>query len=505
MTDRSEADHLHGSIADLRRQVEPIDEDHVLRQARAKRDAHRRRRRGLQGAGLLAAAIVVIGVVMAGLSGHQPTTDVHVGHESRRTFGVPGKWVAIPEAPIEPRRNAMSVWTGTEVLVFGGASKSASTQVICPYQPYGTTLPCGKHLPASELPRSAAAYDRGTNSWRRIAPLPAGFAILRFAASNPAQVSCMLGGDLYVLAWDARAPDVRRHLLRYDPTTDTWASLGQIEPKTNYGWALTSYDHKLIAYPEYAGTKAVVARAFDPATGRWSDLNLPIGRKGDGSSVYASPLQMIGTKSGLFLFSLSMVSDASNGHEGATADVVTPSGPGASHIESRIARFDGRTWKQFTVPGSDWPQQGPWLRTGDHFTLLSTHVDPSTLEAIPTDVIFDPSTNTFHKRGRLPMITPPGRPDIPANIHDRPVVVSTGTSTARVSSTMLAVLDPSLDQWTTYLGPSKIVLDGFATTLAGDQVFFWGGHFVEPNLPTARMSDQGWIWTPQTEATGTSA
>ncbi len=365
--DQIGAVHLQGFIGDLRRHLEPIDEDRVLRQARSRRDARRRRRRGLQGAGALAGAIVLVVAVVAGLSTRRHTSDVRVGNGSGPAVGVPGKWVGIPKAPIEPRRNAMSVWTGKEVLVFGGASKSASTQVICPFQPYGTALPCGKGLPAPELPRSAAAYDPATNSWRRIAPLPAGFTIVRFAASTSSQISCVLDGKLYVLAWKSQSPDLRRHLLRYDPATNKWATLGQINPKTMYGWALTAFDHKLIAYQGYVGPQAGIARAFDPKSGTWADVRLPIERQGTGGAVYASPLQMIGTRSSLFLFYLGEVPTSGGA---ASSSASAPSGQGATSFMERVARFDGRTWRQFTVTNRAWPQQGTWLRTGDHFTML---------------------------------------------------------------------------------------------------------------------------------------
>ena len=221
--------------------------------------------------------------------------------------------------------------------------------------------------------------------------------------------------------------------------------------------------------------------------------------------MYASPLQMIGTRSSLFLFYLGEVPTSGGA---ASSSASAPSGQGATSFVERVARFDGRTWRQFTVTNRAWPQQGTWLRTGDHFTMYSGiamysgQADSTTGKGVPVDLIFDPSTNTFGKQEERPTTIPPGLPSIPANVSDRPVTVSTGTSAAKVASTMLAVLDPTLDHWSTYEGPSRSVLDGFSTTWAGNQLFFWGGYHPGRKGPSAVISDQGWIWTPPTTEHG---
>src|SRR4051794_16315975 len=71
-----------------------------------------------------------------------------VGTDSESTPIASGRWTAMADAPIPPRANPASVWTGTEVIVAGG-------------QPVeGSALD------------DAAAYNPATNSWRRLPDAP---------------------------------------------------------------------------------------------------------------------------------------------------------------------------------------------------------------------------------------------------------------------------------------------------------------------------------------------
>jgi len=89
-------------------------------------------------------------------------------------------WVRVPEPPLTSRNDAVAAWTGSEVIVFGGAEGTVECE--------GSG--CG-HL---DLPASTdgAAYNPKTRTWRPIAPAPLG------ASRSPPQV--MIGDDLYVIA-----------------------------------------------------------------------------------------------------------------------------------------------------------------------------------------------------------------------------------------------------------------------------------------------------------------
>ena len=109
-----------------------------------------------------------------------------------------GRWQSMATAPIEPRLAPSSVWTGTELLVWGGVTSS------------GDSLSDG------------AAYDPGTDTWRMIAPRPvdAAGSEPKFAAPAPAVfadgrvVTVVHRGEPGIWDWD---------LLVYDPSGDAWA------------------------------------------------------------------------------------------------------------------------------------------------------------------------------------------------------------------------------------------------------------------------------------------
>jgi len=108
------------------------------------------------------------------------------------------RWRTLPPAPIGGRTQHQAVWTGREMLVWGG---------------YGRCCPIDSviHDPA------AAAYDPATNRWRRIADVPPpwsgddGFAATTAAGGRP-------------LIWR------RGHLAVYDDATDAWREVPGTAP-----------------------------------------------------------------------------------------------------------------------------------------------------------------------------------------------------------------------------------------------------------------------------------
>ena len=68
-----------------------------------------------------------------------------------------GTWQSIEPAPVSPRWDALSGWTGTEALFIGG----------------GISTPCPPNadcVQPDEFARDGAAYNPTTHQWREIAP-----------------------------------------------------------------------------------------------------------------------------------------------------------------------------------------------------------------------------------------------------------------------------------------------------------------------------------------------
>ncbi len=199
------------------------------------------------------------------------------------------KWRPTAQAPIEGRYSIPSVWTGREVLVWGGRNE-AHVDVV-PQDPagaaYDPTTDTWRTLPDAPIdPRSAvatvwtgsemivwgdsdgsahaldgAAYDPDRDSWRRIGDAP--------IAMNQGQ-GIWTGDEMIVFgsSLDNRnVADVpRAQGMAYDPVNDTWRLL----PETDLSPQATSVvwsGHEMIAW-DYG----LSVDAYSPSTDTWQKL-----------------------------------------------------------------------------------------------------------------------------------------------------------------------------------------------------------------------------------------
>lgn len=100
-----------------------------------------------------------------------------------------GTWRPLPAAPIEGRAYASTVWTGEEMVVWGGSS-------------------------SGQLLGDGAAYDPSTDSWRVLSPSP--------VEPSMKAATVWTGSEMIVIGGLNKA-DVTA--AAYDPTNDTWRRL----------------------------------------------------------------------------------------------------------------------------------------------------------------------------------------------------------------------------------------------------------------------------------------
>ena len=105
-----------------------------------------------------------------------------------------GKWRTLPAAPIGANEGAANVWTGTQMLVWGGSN---------------CTL-CG----GSEV-GAGAAYDPATNTWTAMPGSPL------LATNLPAGV--WTGHEMVVFS--CRSSSQATDAAAFDPATNQWRSL----------------------------------------------------------------------------------------------------------------------------------------------------------------------------------------------------------------------------------------------------------------------------------------
>lgn len=195
----------------------------------------------------------------------------------------PGETRRLSSSPLAGRSTMASVWTGTEMLIWGGDGPGGARSDGAAYNPRRDTwrmLPDGpltaRNAPAAVWTgkemllwgghsktvdhRDGAAFDPVKGTWRSIAAAP-----MR-SAGRPTAV--WTGTEMLVLA------GFNGHNgAAYDPINDTWRSLpdlpGQPQAPTP---AVVWTGSRLIAALGYPDGKGSGVFSFDPTTEEWTEL-----------------------------------------------------------------------------------------------------------------------------------------------------------------------------------------------------------------------------------------
>jgi len=153
------------------------------------------------------AAIAWTGTELVVWGGNTGTTGNSVVHSDGLAYN-PSRnaWRPIPSAPVPARQGATAVWTGKEVVVWGGDD--------------GTAGPSTNYLPNNYYGQGAA-YNPLTDTWRKIASSP-----LKSRSGHDAVWS---GTEMFILGGTHPAPDGTGRYLdsvaAYNPATDAWRSI----------------------------------------------------------------------------------------------------------------------------------------------------------------------------------------------------------------------------------------------------------------------------------------
>jgi hypothetical protein len=144
------------------------------------------------------------------------------------------KWRTVAKSPLTAREPAATAWTGTEMLVWGGTS-------------------------GQDLLADGAAYDPGKDKWRPLAGSP--------LVARTASAAAWTGKEL--LIWGGSdQPDGAA----YDPAANTWRVL-PASPLSGRSAAVGAWTGKeLVVWAGVSvnGTKEFAdGAAYDPATDRW--------------------------------------------------------------------------------------------------------------------------------------------------------------------------------------------------------------------------------------------
>ena len=156
-------------------------------------------------------------------------------------------WRALPPAPIAARIAEGVVWTGKEMIVWGGVTQKA-------VRPLG---------PCDRCASDGAAYNPATRTWRTIAPAPAG--VEGVGAGGVAWT----GHEMVV--WASNSPDGPAGAAAYDPATDSWRRLpaGPLGSRELHASVWTGKELLVIGGALGDTQAKPVAAALDPKAGTW--------------------------------------------------------------------------------------------------------------------------------------------------------------------------------------------------------------------------------------------
>jgi hypothetical protein len=154
-------------------------------------------------------------------------------------------WRALPRSPIPGRLDASTVWTGREMIVWGGVTRTERGQVG---------------------PRSdGVAYDPATRKWHKIASSPPGV----LGGGGPA--AAWTGRRMVV--WTGNDSDGPAGGAVYDPRTNTWRRLPKGPLGVREGYASVWTGRELLIFGGHTGdVSRPTAAAVNPATGSWRRL-----------------------------------------------------------------------------------------------------------------------------------------------------------------------------------------------------------------------------------------
>jgi Galactose oxidase, central domain len=239
---------------------------------------------------LAAAAVIAVIIASAGLTGGGEKIARPTGPGT--SLGVPGAagWTPLPRAPIAPRSEYAAIWTGKEMIVWGGYSGNTQHGDGAAYDPATRTWTklaasplAGQDLPVtvwtgkdmlifggsgtSGASSNGAAYDPATNTWRKLAPIPASLG-----GNLTGSGSYAVWTGKVMVAWGFFERSGRQALAAatYNPAANSWTA-GTAAPAQapEFGDAFWT-GKQMIVWGSSAHSPE--GFAYDPATGRWSTL-----------------------------------------------------------------------------------------------------------------------------------------------------------------------------------------------------------------------------------------
>jgi len=342
----------------------------------------------------------------------------------------PAGWTLLPEWPLTARDGHSVVWTGREVVVWGGNVGGDSTD------PY-----------ANPFANGGAAYNPAQRSWKTIAVAPIGGRLWHSAVWTGEEI----------LIWGGFGDDEVTDAAAYDPATDSWRSVAAspIAPRwwghstTWTGTEMIIWGRRPINSDEPTGV------AYTPRTDTWRDLpEAPIASRDWHSAVWTGDELIIW------------------GGERSTSN-----GESVEYMNDGAA-FNpiSGTWRQLAPSplAGRWQHTAVW--TGEVMIIWGGAASDGTGDALADGAVYDPATDSWFPLPPGPLVARGGHT---AFWTDQGMLIwggevrTSGSSWAQFADG--AIFDPTSASWTPIV-PASVTgtRDATPSVWTGDQLIYWG-------------------------------
>jgi N-acetylneuraminic acid mutarotase len=246
--------------------------------------------------------------------------------------------------PFEPRASHAAVWTGSELLIYGGSN---GADVVEPL-------------------RTGLAYDPESDTWRDLSPTPVGISWW------PDLKAVWTGDRLIMIGGVVNGDEYGYQVLQYQPEADTWETASFPEERSQVGGVVWTGDDLLLVGGDLNGPDNT-AWAYRPDTAEWRRLSDP-GIK---------PVEGI---EGIWTGSEAIFAGGYTGAEPFPAVAYDPALDSWRHLPSPLGR-------QLDHHEMVW--------TGSEAILYSGHGGPGHFETL---MIYDSDTDSWSESAPMPML-----------------------------------------------------------------------------------------------------
>jgi hypothetical protein len=331
-----------------------------------------------------------------------------------------GRWRALPVLPagqLEPRKQAAVIWTGRQLVYWGGASH-----------------------PPVRAHADGAAFNPATNRWATLPPAPEGQEHLE---GHDDGVAVWTGREVLVWGgWTIPDPVAAPNMatpadgVAYDPARRTWRRLPRPPLPLRYvstnQWVLWTGRELMAGGVEAGSGGGTRAGAYDPATNRWRMLPRSPRLTGGSGHLQARTAMWAGTRLLVWNFWSPTARTANNPTAVASRPEAEPEG-----IDLWAYDPAGDRWTVLPDP----PDQVRRVVAGASMVWTRREVVIASAQTAQRRTViragrYDPD------RARWTPIAPPPRPR-GANL-DRVTLEWTGSAVVEPGN---AVYDPAADRW----------------------------------------------------------